>query len=448
VNPRTRGASRVSSSGRRTGLWPLRVPAHRASSAVLAGAYPFLAPAPPQTGVYIGPDALTGEAFAFDPWALYAAGELTNPNILLAGVIGQGKSALAKSLALRSLAAGRRVYVPGDPKGEWAPLADAVGGTVIRIGRGLAARLNPLDAPPSSRGSTSSTATVLAAVAATLLARDLTPAEHTALHAALAAAHADTNPTLPRLVDALADPDPGAAAADRTTVAARARDGGDLVHALRRLTRGDLAGMFDAPSTHRLDPGAPMVVLDLSALGSDDTALAIAMTGASAWLEQSLTTPADNAGPRWVVYDEAWRLLRTPALLGRMQAQWKLSRAYGIANLLILHRLSDLDAVAATGTAGRAIAEGLLADCSTRVIYRQEADQLATTARALGLSSAEREVIAVLPRGTGLWKLPGRSHLVHHRVHVDELPLLDTDTAMTGTPTNRAAHGTSTGGPR
>jgi type IV secretory pathway VirB4 component len=448
VNPRTRGTAAVRPSGRRTGLWPLRVPAHRASSAVLAGAYPFLAPAPPQAGVYIGPDALTGEAFAFDPWALYAAGELTNPNMLLAGVIGQGKSALAKSLALRSLAAGRRVYVPGDPKGEWAPLADAVGGTIIRIGPGLAARLNPLDAPPSPRGSTSSTATVLAAVAATLLARDLTPAERTALHAALNAVRADAAPTLPRLVDALAAPDPGPAAADRTTVADRARDGADLVHALRRLTRGDLAGMFDAPSTHRLDPGAPMMVLDLSALGSDDTALAIAMTCASAWLEQSLTTPADHDRPRWVVYDEAWRLLRSPALLGRMQAQWKLSRAYGIANLLILHRLSDLDAVAATGTAGRAIADGLLADCSTRVIYRQEADQLATTARALGLSGAEREVIAVLPRGTGLWKLPGRSHLVHHRVHVDELPLLDTDSAMTGRLANPAALGPATGGQR
>lgn len=445
------GAHRTSGtrvSGRRAGLWPLRVPAHRASSAVLAGAYPFLAPAPPQAGVYIGPDALTGEAFAFDPWALYAAGDLTNPNMLLAGVIGQGKSALAKSLALRSLAAGRRVYVPGDPKGEWAPLADAVGGTVIRIGPGLSARLNPLDRPPASRGAGNSNARVLAAVAATLLGRDLAPAERTALHAALDAARADADPTLPRLVGALADPDPASAAAERTTAAARTRDGADLVHALRRLTRGDLAGMFDGPSTRRLDPSAPMVVLDLSALGSDDTALAIAMTCASAWLEQSLTTIGDRPGPRWVVYDEAWRLLRSPALLGRMQAQWKLSRAYGIANLLILHRLSDLDAVAATGTPGRAIADGLLADCSTRVIYRQEADQLTATARALGLTGAERDVIAVLPRGTGLWKLPARSHLVHHRLHVDELPLVDTDTAMTGTATNRAAPGATTGGAR
>lgn len=67
-------------------------------------------------GAPVGADVLGGGLFCFDPWALYESGVLTNPNVLLAGVIGQGKSALAKSLALRSIAAGRRVYVPGDPK--------------------------------------------------------------------------------------------------------------------------------------------------------------------------------------------------------------------------------------------------------------------------------------------------------------------------------------------
>src|SRR4029078_494476 len=108
---------------------------------VLTGAYPFLAPAQCDVGVPVGVDAFSGGLFCFDPWALYAAGELTNPNVLLAGVIGQGKSALAKSLAVRSITAGRAVYVPGDPKGEWAPVAEAMGGTVVRLGTGLSARL-------------------------------------------------------------------------------------------------------------------------------------------------------------------------------------------------------------------------------------------------------------------------------------------------------------------
>ena len=155
------------------------------------------------------------------------------------------------------------------------------------------------------------------------------------------------------------------------------------------------------------------------------------MTCTSAWLEASLAT---GGGQRWIIYDEAWRLLRSLPLIRRMQAQWKLSRAHGIANLLVLHRLSDLDAVGATGSEARALAEGLLADCSTRIIYRQESDQLADAGKALGLTSTERDLLPALPRGTGLWKVGGRSYVVHHRLHPDEATVFDTDAAMRGGP--------------
>ena len=35
--------------------------------------------------------------------------------------------------------------MPGDPKGEHTPVAEAVGGMAIRLSHGLPARLNPLD---------------------------------------------------------------------------------------------------------------------------------------------------------------------------------------------------------------------------------------------------------------------------------------------------------------
>ena len=44
--------------------------------------------------------------------------------------------ALAKSLALRMTAFGVRVYVPGDPKGEWGEVARALGSEPIVLGRG------------------------------------------------------------------------------------------------------------------------------------------------------------------------------------------------------------------------------------------------------------------------------------------------------------------------
>ncbi len=416
----------------------LRLPCHRASSMSLAGAYPFLATPALTSGVYVGSDALSGAPFCFDPWSLYADGLLTNPNMLLAGVIGQGKSALAKSLAVRSIAVGRRVYVPGDPKGEWAAVARALGGKVISLGPGLPTRLNPLEVH-GSRTTTSVAASaaragqlrLLASLTETTLGRSIHPREHTALDAALTSAtrNAKGSPTIPHVIEALLEPDSHEATLDACTVADRVLDGREASHGLRRLVRGDLAGLFDGPSTEALDDAAPIVVLDLSRLGSHEDAVAVAMACTSAWLEGSLTA---GGGPRWIVYDEAWRLLRSLPLVRRMQAQWKLSRAYGVANLLILHRLSDLDSVGAAGSEVRALAEGLLADCSTRVVYRQETDQLAGVGKSLGLTATERQLLPAVQRGTGLWKVANRSYLVHHHLHPEEAEVFDTDSSMRG----------------
>jgi hypothetical protein len=373
--------------------------------------------------VYVGADAFIGAPFCFDPWTLYADGVLTNPNVLLAGVIGQGKSALAKSLAVRSVAVGRRVYVPGDPKGEWGAVAEAVGGTVLRLGPGRRERLNPMEASASGmEGAPSENSArhrLLSALAGTALQRPLRPVEHSALDDALQRVRRHQRPVLPDVVAALAS---SSAGSDHTD---------DLMHALRRLVQGDLAGLFDGPTTVRLDPDSPMVVIDLSALGAHDEALAVAMTCAAGWLEGALRS---SGGFRWVIHDEAWRLMRSLPLVQRMQAQWKPSRAYGIANLMVVHRLSDLGAVGDERSEIRAVTRGLLADCSTRILYRQETDQLTSAAAAVGLTEPERHLLPQLPRGTGLWKLGRRSHVVHHLLHHEEARVFDTDAAMREEP--------------
>ncbi|MGW1601277.1 ATP-binding protein [Streptomyces eurythermus] len=423
----------------------LKLPAHRMTTAIAAGAYPFLAEGGlGAEGIYIGRDVHAEASFVFDPFALYGKVEgFTNPNVLLAGVIGQGKSALAKSFALRSIAFGYRVYVPCDPKGEWTPVAQALGGTCVALGPGLPGRLNPLDAAPRPDSIAEADwegeirkrrLLLLGSLARTVLGRDLMPMEHTALDVALdvaviQAAGTGRTPLLGDVAAALNRPAQLDEAAG--TMAGQLGDAArDLAHAVRRLVHGDLAGMFDAPSTIRFDPRAPMLTIDLSRLGGsgDDTALVLAMTCASAWMETALTDP--HGGRRWIVYDEAWRLMRHVGLLQRMQAQWKLSRGLGIANLMVIHRLSDLLTAGDAGSQGRALAEGLLADCSTRIIYRQETDQLHAAASLLGLTSVEVDAIAHLNRGRGLWKVAGRSFIVQHLLHAHELALFDTDARM------------------
>ncbi|GAQ51639.1 MULTISPECIES: ATP-binding protein [Streptomyces] len=423
----------------------LKLPAHRMTTATASGAYPFLAEGGlGAEGIYIGRDVHAEASFVFDPFALYGRVEgFTNPNVLLAGVIGQGKSALAKSFALRSIAFGYRVYVPCDPKGEWTPVAQALGGTSIALGPGLPGKLNPLDAAPRPP-SVSETdwageirkrrLLLLGSLARTVLGRDLLPMEHTGLDVALdavvtRAAESGRTPLLGDIAATLNNPaeldTAGGIMSGRLGDASR-----DLAHAMRRLVHGDLVGMFDAPSTVTFDPSSPMLTIDLSRLGGsgDDTALVLAMTCASAWMESALSDP--NGGRRWIVYDEAWRLMRHPGLLQRMQSQWKLSRGLGIANLMVIHRLSDLLTAGDAGSRGRALAEGLLADCSTRIIYRQETDQLHAAAALLGLTSVETDAIAHLNRGRGLWKVAGRSFIVQHLLHPHELALFDTDARM------------------
>jgi type IV secretory pathway VirB4 component len=197
---------------------------------------------------------------------------------------------------------------------------------------------------------------------------------------------------------------------------------------LRRLVSGDLAGLFDGESTVTFDPSLPMVSLDLSHICGSDQLIAMVMACASAWMEAALSDP--DGGPRWVIYDEAWRLLRQPALLARMQSQWKLSRGLGIANLMIIHRLSDLEAVGDSESEARALALGLLADCSTKIIYQQESSEAPHTAQVLGLSAAELGELPDLARGEGLWRVGQRAFVVRHLVTDGKLQLFDTNSRM------------------
>src|SRR5690606_2010199 len=80
-----------------------RLPRHQDTSATLAGAYPFVAEGGLGfEGVFVGQDLYSGGSFVYDPWVLYARGLITAPNLVLAGIVGSGKSSLAKSLYTRS----------------------------------------------------------------------------------------------------------------------------------------------------------------------------------------------------------------------------------------------------------------------------------------------------------------------------------------------------------
>ena len=424
-----------------------RIPAHQITTRNLGAAYPFIAEAGlGQRGVVIGDDLLGG-SFVFDPFELYAQGVVSNPNMVVFGQIGRGKSAFVKTFLWRQAVFGRKAWVV-DPKGEYGDLAAAWGVRPVALRPGGAVRLNPLDPGPShgsgvdGEGNTARRQMeLLSSLASACLGRSLLPRERAALGVALVSAteRADVL-TVPSVVEELLAPTAASAASLRTELHELLEDGRDVALELRRLVHGDLCGMFDGPTTSDLDLSAPLVVLDLSALYTS-AALGILMACATAWLQAALARASSSArgatvrtsGQVFLVVDEAWAILSNLGVARWLQSSWKLSRAFGVSNLAVLHRVSDLRSVGASDSEQVALAQGLLADSETRVIYAQSPGELAPAGELLSLSATESDLLPQLRRGVALWKVGQRSFLVQHRLSPMERLLVDTDGAMTST---------------
>jgi len=394
-------------------------PGHRTTTAHIQAAYPFVVEGGlGGRGAYIGRDVYGG-SFCYDPWELYGR-ELTSPNAVVIGIVGRAKSSLVKTYVFRQSVFGRQAWIV-DVKGEYDRLAEAMGVRPIALAPGGAVRLNPL----TPRGGRDRQLNLLYSVAAAALERPLTPEEKRAAQEALLVVERRTagEPTLPagEMAKALAMPAEELAAATRP-----------MAFALDQLCSGNLRGMFDGPTTPGLDLGGPLVVLNLRAvLNTHTTALGILMTCATAWLQAMIEAETEErSAKRIVVVDEAWRIVSSLGIGEWLQQSFKLSRGLGVQNIVVMHRLSDLRAVGAEGSREVRLAEGLLADAETKVIYAQPPDQLPQTRELLGLTDTEAELLPYLRRGWALWKVGQRSFLVQHRLSPFEQELVDTDARM------------------
>jgi hypothetical protein len=413
------------------------------------GLYPWLyGGSLPAAGAYIGIDCLTGGAVACHPLAWLREGLISNPNIVITGLPGAGKSALVKVLALRLMPYGVRTFVCGDLKNEYAPLARAVGTEPVELGPGLPGRLNPLDAGPLGQNLPADAAllgerlaeihrrrlVLVCSLAAMRLGRALSPTEEAAVSLAISEASGRENwpgedgaawarggarlvsPTIPRVWALLRDPS--------ASMARELRVRRDSVPLLREMIRpvtdalggmvtGALAGLFDQETTIRLDWDAPVQTVDLSRVSDrgDDT-VAMILACVSSWAQAAI----DEPGPaRPVVRDELWRSLRVPALVRKTDSDLRLSRALGTMQVLATHRLSDFEAAGAAGSAEAAIAAGLIASCDTRICLRQDTGPLAATREQIGLTDTECAHISSWTgrqAGRAVWKVGRAASMV------------------------------------
>jgi type IV secretory pathway VirB4 component len=261
----------------------------------------------------------------------------------------------------------------------------------------------------------------------------LTQIEAAALREALHAVRGSgvTEPTLPQIAKVLFDPVADMAQRLRTSTERLALDVRRAALAIQDLCEGPLRGMFDGPTTPGLDLDARLLVLDLHAV-KDSPAVGILMACATAWMSALLARMAERPGRERLinVADESWKIVQHTGLGQWFQSNFKLARQFGVMNLVVLHKLADLRSAGDAGSRAARIAEGLLADASTRIVYHQDESQVALTRSLLGLSENEARLISLLSTGQALWRVGTRSFVVQHYRSRLETQLSNTDTGM------------------
>ncbi|MCI0687612.1 MAG: hypothetical protein L0Y54_10300 [Sporichthyaceae bacterium] len=380
-----------------------------------AGLFPFMHTGGlPARGVPIGPDLLTHELVCIDPagWV----GELTsNPSLWVQGQPGAGKSTIVKRLCLGMVGLGYSLLVAGDVKGEYSPLVRALGGQVVRVGRGLD-RINPLDPGPLARASAGRgagereriaaeidgrRAELLQALASTAhgLGRRPRAEEAAALSAAVRlAASAAVQPVIGDVIAVLrqvpAELQQRLLYDDQTACRHALRE---LIAALENLCDGPLQGIFDGPTTRPLDLSAPAVTVDLSAvLTTGDQVVTAALLATWAYSYQAVDTARAlglDPRPRILPLDELWRVLRAgPGMVEAADSLTRLNRAKGEVTIMITHSLRDLDALPTEQD--RARAAGLMERCDTVILAAQSVGELRRVDAQKPLTDAEIDLVS------------------------------------------------------
>jgi type IV secretory pathway VirB4 component len=273
----------------------------------LAACFPFTSPDLPigagdaGMGVLFGLNLASSGVVVWDRWAQ------DNYNAVILARSGAGKSFLAKLDLLHNLYLGVEAFVV-DKDNEYVPLAEAVGGTVIRPGA-AGVRINPLDLSPGDgedalyrRAMFMQTfLTVLTSTRDSASGTGLTDHEAAALDVAVLAAYRAKGittdprtwrrpaPLLADLATALADGD---------------QAGRALAVRLRPYVTGSFKGLFDGPTTTA--PVGHLVVYAIKELPDELLPIGTLLALDAIWRQVS-SAPVDL--PQLVLVDEAWRLL-------------------------------------------------------------------------------------------------------------------------------------------
>ena len=338
---------------------------------------------------------------------------LENANMVVFAKSGAGKSFTVKLEALRSMMLGTDILVI-DPENEYQKLADAVGGSYIRLSLSSDTRINPFDLPrviDSDEATDALRANLITLqrlfklmLGGTLVGGQqialLSPAEEADLDQALIDTYARAGITSDPLTH---NSQPPTIIDLYDTLLHMGGAGPSLAQRLRKYTTGTFAGIFSQQSN--VDINNSMVVFNIRDLEDDLRPVALYIVLSHIW---NIARTVQRR--RMLIVDEAWQLMKYEDSAEFLHSLAKRARKYSLGLTTITQDVEDFMG----SEKGRAI----VANSSLQLLLKQSTSAVDVLAGVFKLTEEERKRLSNFPVGDGLF-FAGQNH-VHIRIFASE----------------------------
>lgn len=333
--------------------------------------------------------------------------KLENANMVVFAKSGAGKSFAVKLEALRSMMLGTEVIII-DPENEYQKLAEAVGGSYVRLSLNSNTRINPFDLPRVIDSDEAEDAlranlvtlhglfrlmlggTQVAANGTAMSA--LTPVEEADLDQALIDTYARVGITS----DPLTHNSPPPTISDLyDTLLHMGGTGPQLAQRLRKYTTGTFAGIFSQQSN--IDINNPMVVFNIRDLEDELRPVAMYIVLSHIW---NITRTIQKK--RMLIVDEAWQLMKYDDSANFLFSLAKRARKYFLGLTTVTQDVEDF--------MGSKMGRAIVANSSMQLLLKQSSSAVDVLSDVFKLTEEEKKRLANFPIGQGLF-FAGQSHV-------------------------------------
>lgn len=352
---------------------------------------------------------------------------LENANMVVFAKSGAGKSFTVKLEALRTMMMGSDVIII-DPENEYQRLAEAVGGSYIRLSLNSDTRINPFDLPrviDSDEADDSLRANLVtlhgllrlmlggSQVAQNgLMMAALAPSEEADLDQALIDTYARVGITGDPLTH---NSQPPTISDLYETLLHMGGSGPQLAQRLRKFTSGTFAGIFSQQSN--IDINNNMVVFNIRDLEEELRPVAMYIVLSHIW-----NKTRTEQRKRMLIVDEAWQLMKYDDSANFLFSLAKRARKYYLGLTTVTQDVEDF----MSSKMGRAI----VANSSMQLLLKQSSSAVDVLSDVFKLTEEEKKRLANFPVGQGLF-FAGQNH-----VHMQIIASPTEQTLITTNPQN------------